>query len=108
MKLAKLLSFILVFVMLFSLLAVSASAILCEDQNNVNEQGIIYAEKNGPTKSVRGYMTVGGEIRPEEDDSYQGVRPPNTMDGDEYTKYVEAVAALAHETTDTSESEIEG
>ena len=45
MKLAKLLSFILVFVMLFSLLAVSASAILCEDQNNVNEQGIIYAEK---------------------------------------------------------------
>ena len=108
MKLAKLLSFVLVFVMLFSLLAVSASAILCEDQNNQNQEGFIIAEKNGAVKSIRGYMAVGGEIRPEKDDEYQGVRPPNTMDGDEYTKYVEAVAALAPDAAETSESEVEG
>ena len=75
MKLAKLLSLVLVFIMLFSLLAVSASAILCEDQENVNEQGVVYAEKNGPTKSVRGYMAVGGEIRPEDDEAFDGSRP---------------------------------
>ncbi len=91
MKFAKLLSFILVFVMLFSLLAVSASAILCEDQNNVNEQGIIYAEKNGPTKSLRGYMAVGGEIRPEDDEAFQGVRPPSTLDADDYNQYVNSI-----------------
>ena len=97
MKLAKLLSFILVFVMLFSLLAVNASAILCEDQNNQNQEGFIIAEKNGAVKSLRGYMAIGGEIRPEEDDAFQGVRPPNTMDGDEYAKYVEDVSASASE-----------
>ena len=91
MNLSKLFCLILVFVMLFSLLAVSASAILCEDQNNVNEQGIIYAEKNGPTKSLKGYLAVGGEIRPEDDDVFKGVRPPRSLDLDEYTQYVESL-----------------
>ncbi len=74
MKLAKLLSLVLVFIMLFSLLAVSASAILCEDQENTNQEGIVYAEKNGPTKSAKGYLAVGGEIRPEDDDPFDGAR----------------------------------
>ena len=75
MKLAKLIGFVLVFSMLFSLMAVSASAILCEDQNNQNQEGFIIAEKNGAVKSIRGYMAVGGEIRPEDDEEFDGARP---------------------------------
>lgn len=93
MKLSKVVGFFLVFAMVFSLLAVSASAILSEDQNNVNEQGVIYREKNGPMKSERGYLAVGGEVRPEEDDPFFGVRPPQTIDGIEYEQYVKAVTA---------------
>lgn len=74
MKLSKVIGLVLAFVMLFSLLAVSASAILSEDQNNVNEQGTVYREKNGPTRSERGYMAVGGEIRPEDDSAFDGSR----------------------------------
>ncbi len=92
MKLAKLVCLILVFTLLFSLMAVSASAILCEDQENKNQEGYIVAEKNGPVKSIRGYMAVGGEVRPEEDDAFQGVRPPSSVDRDEYAKYVDAVS----------------
>ena len=73
MNLSKLFCLILVFVMLFSLLAVSASAILCEDQENMNQEGYVIAEKNGPSKSIRGYMSIGGEIRPEDDEAYDGV-----------------------------------
>ncbi len=92
MKFSKVIGLVLVFVMLFSLLAVSAFAILCEDQNNQNQEGFIIAEKNGAVKSIRGYMAVGGEIRPEEDDAFQGVRPPSSVDRDEYDKYVDAVS----------------
>ena len=92
MNLSKVLGLILVFVMMFSLLAVSASAVLCEDQNNVNEQGIVYAEKNGPTKSVNGYLAVGGEVRPEEDEPFDGVRPPFSVDGYLYEQYLNDVA----------------
>ena len=73
MKLTKNICLALVFIMMFSLLAVSASAILCEDQENMNQEGFVYQEKNGPTKSVRGYMAVGGEIRPEDDEPFDGV-----------------------------------
>ena len=75
MKLAKLIGLVLVLTMLFSLMAVSASAILCEDQNNQNQEGFIIAEKNGAVKSIRGYMAVGGEIRPEDDEEFDGARP---------------------------------
>ncbi|MBQ3373235.1 MAG: hypothetical protein IJG40_08910 [Oscillospiraceae bacterium] len=95
MKLAKLLSLVLVFIMLFSLLAVSASAILCEDQENVNEQGVVYAEKNGPTKSAKGYLAVGGEIRPEDDEAFGGVRPPFSFDGFLYEQYLDSVTGSA-------------
>ena len=73
MKLSKLMGFILVFVMLFSLLAVSAAAMLWDDQENTNQEGVVYAEKNGPAKSERGYMAIGGEFRPEDDEPFDGV-----------------------------------
>ncbi len=91
MKLTKLIGLVLVFSLLFSLMAVSASAILCEDQNNQNQEGFIIVEKNGAVKSLRGYMAVGGEVRPEEDDAFQGVRPPNSMDEYEYTQYINSL-----------------
>ena len=77
MKLTKLIGLVLVFSLLFSLMTVSSSAILCEDQNNQNQEGFIIAEKNGAVKSIRGYMAVGGEFRPEEDDPFSGVRMDN-------------------------------
>ncbi len=77
MKISKVIGLVLVFALLFSLLTVSASAILCEDQNNTNQEGYIVAEKNGPTKSAKGYMAVGGEIRPEDDEPFVGFRPDN-------------------------------
>ena len=72
-KLSRITGFILVIAMVFSLLSVSAFAILCDDEENVNQEGYVVAEKNGPTKSPRGFMAIGGEIRPEDDEPYDGV-----------------------------------
>ena len=90
MKLAKLIGLVLVLTMLFSLMAVSASAILCEDQNNQNQEGFIIAEKNGAVKSIRGYMAVGGEIRPEDDEAFDGSRPETRA-----IQYLDADATIA-------------
>ena len=72
-KLIRVAGVVLVLSMLFALMASCAFAIICDNVENVNEEGYIVSEKNGPTKSAKGYMAVGGEIRPEEDEPYDGV-----------------------------------
>ena len=72
-KLIRVAGFVLVLSMLFALMASCAFAIVCDNEEKVNEEGYIVSEKNGPTKSAKGYMAVGGEIRPEEDEPYDGV-----------------------------------
>ena len=73
-KTVKLLSFVLLVSMLFSMMAVSASAIV-SDTPAGNGGGIVLGGGGNASVNSGGSLIIGGDQRPEDDSPFTGVRP---------------------------------
>ena len=73
-KTVKLLSYVLLVAMLFSLMASSASAIVSDDTANVNGGGgIVLGGGGNVSVNSGGSLVIGGDQRPEDDTPFTGV-----------------------------------
>ena len=74
-KTVKLLSYVLLVAMLFSLMASSASAIVSDDTANVNGGGgIVLGGGGNVSVNSGGSLVIGGDERPEDDSPFAGTR----------------------------------
>ena len=103
-KTVKLLSFVLLVSMLFSMMAVSASAIV-SDTPAGNGGGIVLGGGGNASVNSGGSLIIGGDQRPEDDSPFTGARADELDSESAYqaalksarTANEEAVAAAAQE-----------
>ena len=72
-KMVKLLSIIMLFTMLFSMMSVSASAII-NDGSAKSSNNIVIGGSGNASVNEDGNVTVGAEMRPTDDSPWTGIR----------------------------------